>query len=228
MKLTQTIGRACIAFVAVGALASLPSAAQDDPEGFKIGFFGGASVPQAGVDNVFQKLKSDGVIQSYDAAKSSGLHFGAKVRLGIGDNFSLQGTASINQFANQQQSLSIGGVQIPSVLTSSSHVPVTAGITWLPVRSFVMLGVSAELVFSYRSVGLAADQRDLLDDFDIDMNNFEYSRSGLGAALGVMAAIDIAGLQPYFEVKNIWSNQFIQQQGDPQTSFMQISLGLML
>jgi hypothetical protein len=91
-----------------------------------------------------------------------------------------------------------------------------------------MLGVSAEVVFAYRSVGLAADQRDLLDDFNIDMKNFEYSRSGLGAAVGVMAAIDLAGLQPYFEVKNIWSNQFIQQQGDPQTSFMQISLGLML
>jgi len=197
-------------------------------EGIRLGLFGGAAVPGGNVGNVYRKLYSDGVQSAYNEANSLGSCFGAKVRLGITEGFSLQGTASYNYFTDQKQRVVVNGIEIPQFLTSASFVPVTAGVVWWPIRSFVTIGVTGEVVYTYHSVSVSDSDEDLLRNYGINIGNFDHSRSDVGAALGLSVGIDILGIEPHVDIKNVWTNQFVKGTNDPLTSFLQISLGVVL
>lgn len=227
MKRTQMALIACIT-LAVMSIATAPEvSAAGSAEGIKLGFFFGGSVPDADIGNVYRGLVEDGVQGSYSAARSTGSHFGAKVRVGLSESVSLQGTASVNFFRNQEQRVVIAGVQIPTFLTSSSYVPVTAGAVWFPINTIVRVGVSGEMVYTYRSVGLSSSADDL-KPYDININNIDYQRNDVGAALGLSVGLDLLGIQPHLEFKKIWSNQFVRRAGEPEIAFMQVSLGILL
>jgi hypothetical protein len=226
MKRTQLVVNACIALAMMVLMWPTSSVYAASGEGIRLGFFFGGSVPDADVGNVYRKLVDDGVKESYSAARDVGTHFGAKLRIGLSESFSLQGTASINFFRNQEQQVLIGGVKVPSFLTSSSYVPVTAGAVWFPINTIVRVGLSGEMVYTYRKVGLSSSQNALHPD--INIGNIDYSRNDVGAALGLNVGLDILGLQPHVEVKKIWSNQFVRAAGEPEVAFVQVSLGILL
>ena len=228
MKRTQMALIACITLAVMSSTMATQMRAAGSAEGIKLGIFFGGSVPDADIGNVYRGLVQDGVRGSYSAARSTGTHFGAKVRVGLSESFSLQGTASINVFRNQEQRVEIAGVQIlPTFLTSSSYVPVTAGAVWFPINTIVRVGVSGEMVYTYRTVGLSSSADDI-KQYDININNIEYSRNDVGAALGVSVGLDLLGIQPHLEFKKIWSNQFVRRVGEPEMAFMQVSLGILL
>lgn len=227
MKRTLFVLKACMMLAIITAAPTHNMLAAGSAEGIKLGIFFGGSVPDADVGNVYRKLVSDGVEESYSAARAVGSHFGAKVRIGITENFSLQGTASINFFRNQEQRVVIAGVQVPTFLTSSSYIPVTAGAVWFPINTIVRVGVSGEMVYTHRTVGLSTSA-DELKPYNINIGNIDYSRNDVGAALGLSVGLDILGIQPHVEVKQIWSNQFVRRTGEPEIGFMQVSLGILL
>lgn len=228
MHVTRTFHQTCMATLGICLFALFPTVAVSQfGEGIKIGVFGGASAPQSGIGNVYDVLASQGVKSSYNAARTLGGHFGLKARVGITQSLSAQATASFNQFSDLQQDVSVFGVPVPTFLSSSSYIPVTAGISWLPIRSVVVVGLSGELAYSYKTVGLTADQRSKLESLNLDIGRFEYQRSGVGAALGAMVGVNILGIEPYAEVKHIWTNAFLKDQDDPVSSFLQMSVGLM-
>ncbi len=227
MKRTQTALFTCIILGIACLQTATEMRAAGSAEGIKLGIFFGGSVPDADIGNVYRGLVQDGVQGSYSAARSTGSHFGAKVRVGLSESFSLQGTASVNFFRNQEQRVVIAGVQIPTFLTSSSYVPVTAGAVWFPINTIVRVGVSGEMVYTYRSVGLSSNADDL-KPYDININNIDYDRNDVGAALGLSVGLDLLGIQPHLEFKKIWSNQFVRRAGEPEMAFMQVSLGILL
>jgi hypothetical protein len=227
MKRTHLALKACIILAVIATLPTSKVLAAGSAEGIKLGFFFGGSVPDADVGNVYRKLVSDGVEESYSAARSVGTHFGAKLRVGLTESISLQGTASANFFRNQEQRVVIAGVQVPTFLTSSSYIPVTAGAVWFPINTLVRVGVSGEMVYTYRSVALSTSASDL-KPYNININNIDYSSNDVGAALGVSVGLDILGIQPHVEVKKIWSNQFVRRAGEAEIAFMQVSLGILL
>lgn len=226
MKRTHMVVKACI--VAALMIVILPSTMLQaaSGEGIRLGFFFGGSVPDADVGNVYRKLVDDGVKESYSAARSVGTHFGAKLRIGLSESVSLQGTASVNFFRNQEQRVVIAGVTVPTFLTSSSYVPVTAGAVWFPINTVIRVGLSGEMVYTYRSVGVSSNA-DAIKPY-VNLSNVDYSTNDVGAALGVNVGLNILGLQPHVEVKKIWSNQFVRRAGEAEIAFMQISLGILL
>lgn len=235
MKLTPTLRQTCMLVIGFSFLAVSTVCAQSQSvEGIKLGFFGGASVPEGGIANVYDVLTSQGAISSYNAARNMGSHFGAKVRVGVSESVSLTASASYNRFAQMEQQVSVAGIPLPTFLTSASYIPATAGVTWIPIRSFVMVGLSGELVYSYKNVGMTESQRQQLEqdierlNVNVDASRFQYQRSGIGAAIGAMVGVNVLGIQPYLEVKHIWTNALMQEQNDPVSSFYQISIGLML
>lgn len=227
MNRTHKVLKACITVAVLALIWPSAQAAAASGEGIRLGFFFGGSVPDADVGNVYRKLVDDGVKESYSAARDVGTHLGAKLRIGLSESFSLQGTASINFFRNQEQRVVIGGVNVPTFLTSSSYVPVTAGAIWFPINTIIRVGISGEMVYTYRKVGLTTSS-DELKPYNINIGNIDYSRNDVGAALGLSVGLDLLGLQPHVEVKKIWSNQFVRAAGEPEVAFMQISLGLLL
>jgi hypothetical protein len=227
VKRTHLTLKACIVLALLAAIQVQCAWSAGSAEGIKLGVFVGGSVPDADVGNVYRALITDGVEQSYSAARSLGTHFGAKVRVGLSESFSLQGTASVNFFRNQEQRVVIAGVQVPTFLTSSSYIPVTAGAVWFPINTLVRVGVSGEMVYTYRSVGLSSST-DELKPYNININNIDYNRNDVGAALGVSIGLDVLGIQPHIEVKKIWSNQFVRRSGEAELAFMQVSLGILL
>jgi hypothetical protein len=104
---------------------------------------------------------------------------------------------------------------------------VTAGAVWFPINTLVRVGVSGEMVYTYRSVGLSSST-DELKPYNININNIDYNRNDVGAALGVSIGLDVLGIQPHIEVKKIWSNQFVRRSGEAELAFMQVSLGILL
>ena len=228
MKPTHLLAKACTMVLASFIMMCSTASVLTAGEGIRLGLFGGGSVPGENVGNVYRKLYTDGVQEAYNEARSLGSCFGAKVRLGISEGLSLQGTASYNYFTDQAQRVVVNGVTIPQFLTSASFVPVTAGVVWWPVRSFVTLGVTGEVVYTYHSVSVDDDAENLLRNYGINVGNFDHSRSDVGAALGVTVGVDILGIEPHIDIKNVWTNQFVKGTNDPMTSFLQVSLGIVL
>jgi len=226
MKPTHMVVKACI--VAATMILFWPSTMVQaaSGEGIRLGFFFGGSVPDADVGNVYRKLVDDGVRESYSAARSVGTHFGAKLRIGLSESVSLQGTASVNFFRNQEQRVVIAGVTVPTFLTSSSYVPVTAGAVWFPINTVIRVGLSGEMVYTYRSVGVSSNTDEIKPY--VNLGNVDYSTNDVGAALGINVGLNILGLQPHVEIKKIWSNQFVRRAGEAEIAFTQISLGILL
>lgn len=226
MKRTHILLKTCIVAAAIAFLWPSTALQATSGEGIRLGFFLGGSVPDSDVGNVYRKLIDDGVRESYSAARSVGTHFGAKLRIGLSESVSLQGTASVNFFRNQEQRVVIAGVTVPTFLTSSSYIPVTAGAVWFPINTIVRVGLSGEMVYTYRSVGVTSNTDEIKPY--INLSNVDYTRNDVGAALGVNIGLNILGLQPHVEVKKIWSNQFVRRTGEAEIAFMQVSLGILL
>jgi hypothetical protein len=54
----------------------------------------------------------------------------------------------------------------------------------------------------------------------------EPSSGRLGAAAGVGLELNLGGLRPFIEVKNTWTNLVTKEAGEPERTFLNVSVGL--
>jgi hypothetical protein len=210
------------------AATTIPAMAGEgsQPEQLSIGVFAGPSIPGEAVEHVYNTLDTSGIANAYDAASSLGYHLGARLRFGLADALSFSGGVQFTQFPGQTQTATLDNGSTLELKTVTNYIPVYAGITILPFRSLVTPYVSAELMYAYRSVTISEGNSIFEELITGTGQELEPTTSTFGAALAAGVELNLGGLRPFVDLRYNWTNLVGREEGDPQQTFLNVSVGL--
>lgn len=210
------------------ALASPAVHADDESssESLSIGILLGPSIPSQSISSVYDVLANESLSAAYDVASNLGYHAGAKLRFGLAGSLSFSGGVGFIQFPGQQITIDQQGFDF-TISTVTTYVPINAGLAWVPFKGFLRPYVSAEAVYTYRKVSVSDNgfTQDLINQV-FRGEPLEPSSGRLGAAAGVGLELNLGGLRPFVEIKNTWTNLVTKEAGEPERSFLNVSVGL--
>ncbi|MCX6139391.1 MAG: outer membrane beta-barrel protein [Candidatus Kapabacteria bacterium] len=212
----------------VAVTAILPSHAADDSEGepFSVGVYLGPSIPSASIEQVYNTLDTTGIGAAYQSASSLGFHLGAKLRFGLNDAFSFSGGLQFTQFPGQDQTATLDNGNKVTLQTVTTFVPFYAGFTFIPIKGLVRPYVSAEAMFTYKSVSIATGSSIYENLISGSGQEIEPKTSRGGAAFTGGIEFNLGGLRPFFELKYNMTNLIGKAAGEETMSFLNVSLGL--
>jgi hypothetical protein len=139
---------------------------------------------------------------------------------------SFSGGVGFIQFPGQEISISQPGLDV-TLKTVTTYIPINAGLAWVPFQGFIRPYLSAEAVYTYRKVSVSENgfSQDLINQV-VGGEPLEPSSGRLGAAAAVGLELNLGGLRPFVEVKNTWTNLVTKEAGEPDRSFINVSVGL--
>lgn len=212
----------CIALLTAPVLA----ADESSSEPLSLGILLGPSIPSASINSVYDALANESISAAYDVASNLGYHAGAKVRFGLTGALSFSGGVGFIQFPGQEISISQQGLDV-TLKTVTTYIPINAGLAWVPFQGFIRPYLSAEAVYTYRKVSVSENgfSQDLINQV-VGGDPLEPSSGRLGAAAAVGLELNLGGLRPFVEVKNTWTNLVTKEAGEPDRSFINVSVGL--
>ncbi len=212
----------CIALLTAPVLA----ADESSSEPLSLGILLGPSIPSASINSVYDALANESISSAYDVASNLGYHAGAKVRFGLTGALSFSGGVGFIQFPGQDITYDQDGFNF-SLKTVTTYIPINAGLAWVPFQGFIRPYLSAEAVYTYRKVSVSENgfSQDLINQV-VGGEPLEPSSGRLGAAAAVGLELNLGGLRPFVEVKNTWTNLVTKEAGEPDRSFLNVSVGL--
>lgn len=207
-------------------IAPLHAADESSSEPFSLGVLLGPSIPSASINSVYDALANESISAAYDVASNLGYHAGAKLRFGLTGSLSFSGGVGFIQFPGQEISISEQGLDF-TLKTVTTYIPINAGLAWVPFQGFIRPYLSAEAVYTYRKVSVSENgfSQDLINQV-FGGEPLEPSSGRLGAAAAVGLELNLGGLRPFVEVKNTWTNLVTKEAGEPERSFLNVSVGL--
>jgi hypothetical protein len=223
----MNLRRIAIITAALAVLTAPAAHAGDESssESLSIGVLFGPSIPSQSVNSVYDALANESISAAYDVASNLGYHAAAKLRFGLAGSLSFSGGVGFIQFPGQQITYDRDGFDL-TLKTVTTYVPINAGLAWVPFQGFIRPYISAEAVYTYRKVSVSENSftQDLINQvFDGEL---EPSSGRLGAAAGVGLELNLGGLRPFIEVKNTWTNLVTKEAGEPERTFLNVSVGL--
>ena len=212
----------------VAVTATLPLFAADDSGGepFSIGVYLGPSIPSASIEQVYNTLDTLGIGAAYQSASSLGFHLGAKLRFGLNDAFSFSGGLQFTQFPGQDQTATLDDGTRCLLQTVTTFVPFYAGFTFIPIKRLVRPYISAEAMYTYKSVSIAT-RSDIFENLIVGQGQeLEPKTARGGAAFTGGVEFNLGGLKPFIELKYNMTNLVGKSDGEETMSFLNVSLGL--
>jgi hypothetical protein len=197
---------------------------KDEKEGVVLGARVGPAIPGDKVSSIYDSLDFSDPVQSYTSASSLGYQIAANVRIGLSSAFSLSGGLGFVQFPGQELRLTDSVGRVHTFSTSTLFIPVTAGISWLPIKSLVVPIVHAEAMYSYRKV--VVSDRDILSDFLKLGVELEPQTSRLGAQVGLTLEVNL-GLRIQVDGTYAFTNLVGKEEGEPDNNFLLVGVGIM-
>ncbi len=210
------------------SLVTMPVIAGDDSpsESLSIGVFVGPSIPSSSINSVYDALANESLSSAYEVASNLGYHAAAKLRFGLAGTLSFSGGVGFTQFPGQQITIDQQGVDF-TLKTVTTYIPINAGLAWVPFQGFIRPYISAEAVYTYRKVSISENGfTQALINQVFGGDPLEPSSGRLGAAAGVGLELNLGGLRPFVEIKNTWTNLVTKEEGEPERSFLNVSVGL--
>ena len=181
----------------VAVTAALPLFAADDSGGepFSIGVYLGPSIPSASIEQVYNTLDTLGIGAAYQSASSLGFHLGAKLRFGLNDAFSFSGGLQFTQFPGQDQTATLDDGTRCLLQTVTTFVPFYAGFTFIPIKRLVRPYISAEAMYTYKSVSIAT-RSDIFENLIVGQGQeLEPKTARGGAAFTGGVEFNLGGLK---------------------------------
>ncbi len=210
------------------ALANPAVHADDESssESLSIGILLGPSIPSQSINSVYDVLANESVTAAYDVASNLGYHAAAKLRFGLAGSLSFSGGVGFIQFPGQEITYDQDGFNF-SLKTVTTYVPINAGLAWVPFQGFIRPYVSAEAVYTYRKVSVSDNgfTQELINEL-FRGEPLDPASGRLGAAAAVGLELNLGGLRPFVEIKNTWTNLVTKEEGEPERSFLNVSVGL--
>lgn len=210
-------------------LFSVPAStmAQDEntKEKLVIGARIGPAIPSAEVANVYDILVNDDVGAAYETATKLGYSLAANARIGLSNTFSLSGGISFVQFPGQSMTLTDSLGHRYDLTTSTVFVPITAGISWLPIHSVLVPIIHAEALLNYRK-SIVSDGNIVTDLLKPGME-VDPEATRIGAQVGVTLEIDL-GIRPQIDVTYVLSNLAGKKPGELDKNYLVIGIGIIL
>lgn len=218
-----------VLIVAMTIALTSPAVRADDEsssESLSIGILLGPSIPSQSINSVYDVLANESLSAAYDVASNLGYHAGAKLRFGLAGSLSFSGGVGFIQFPGQQITIDQQGIDF-TIKTVTTYVPINAGLAWVPFKGLLRPYLSAEAVYTYRKVSVSDNgfTQDLINQV-FSGEPLEPSSGRLGAAAGVGLELNLGGLRPFVEIKNTWTNLVTKEEGEPERSFLNVSVGL--
>jgi hypothetical protein len=206
--------------------SSLYAGDESSSESLSIGVLLGPSIPSQSINSVYDALSNGTVSSAYDVASNLGYHAAAKLRFGLSGSLSFSGGLGFVQFPGQEITIDPQGINL-TLKTVTTYVPINAGLAWVPFQGFIRPYISAEAVYTYRKVSVSENgfTQDLINQV-VGGAPLEPSSGRLGAAAAIGLELNLGGLRPFVELKNTWTNLVTKEEGEPERSFLNVSVGL--
>lgn len=224
MKMSHVLAATslCVSFF------TMPVSAGDDSpsESLSLGVMVGPSIPSSSINSVYDVLANQNLGAAYDVASNLGYHAAAKLRFGVAGTLSFSGGVGFTQFPGQQITIDQDGIDF-TLKTVTTYIPIHAGLAWVPFQGFIRPYISTEAVYTYRNVSISENgfTQSLINQV-FGGESLEPSSGRLGAAAGVGLELNLGGLRPFVELKNTWTNLVTKEEGEPERSFLNVSVGL--
>lgn len=213
----------CVALVV--AVPHLVYASDSAAEKLVIGARVGPAIPSQEIANIYNIASNDDLGTAYQTAAKLGYMLGANARIGLSEAFSLSGGISFVQFPGQQLTLTDSVGKEYNLTTSTIFVPITAGISWLPIHSVLVPIVHAEAVLNYRK-SIVSDGSIVSDLLNPGME-IEPEAVRFGAQIGLTLEIDL-GIRPQLDVTYVLSNLAGREDGELPKNYLTVGIGLIL
>ena len=220
--------RFAIVTAALAVLTAPAAQAGDESssESLSIGVLFGPSIPSQSINSVYDVLENQNLGSAIDVASNLGYHAAAKVRFGLASSLSFSGGIGFIQFPGQEITFDDKGVDF-RLKTITTYIPINAGLAWVPFQGILRPYISAEAVYTYRRVGVSDNNftQALINEV-FKGEPLSPSSGRLGAAAGVGLELNLGGLRPFVELKNTWTNLVTKEAGEPERTFLNVSVGL--
>lgn len=205
--------------------------ASDDNEGFRIGITGGVAAPSNTVAAVYSwQDVVDDPHRVFNEVAEIGIHFGARMRIGLTQATSISASVSLNRFPNLEQVVgyrkTTGGDTTIRIQTASNVVPITAGVTLVTKPALFRAHLSMELAYVRQNVTLVSDNSIVSAVLQGQVVEPTFDR--YGAVISGGLGVNLGVVHPFLEVRYLWLNLIGQSQHEPARSLVEVSLGIML
>lgn len=212
--------------IVILAAPSVHAGDESSSESLSIGVLLGPSIPSQSINSVYDVLTNESITAAYDVASNLGYHAAAKLRFGLAGSLSFSGGVGFIQFPGQQITYDPNGLNV-SLQTVTTYIPINAGLAWVPFQGFIRPYVSAEAVYTYRKVSVSDNgfTQELVNEV-FRGEPLDPASGRLGAAAAVGLELNLGGLRPFVEIKNTWTNLVTKEAGEPERSFLNVSVGL--
>ncbi len=197
--------------------------ADEEKEKIVVGARIGPAIPGEHVADIYDILNTDGLAASYETASNLGYSLAANMRIGLANALSLSGGLGFVRFPGQDLILrdSVGNTY--PLTTSTVFVPITAGLSWLPIRSVLVPIVHAEAMVSYRK-SIVSDG-DIVSDLLDPGPELEPEATRFGAQVGLTLEIDL-GIRPQLDITYALTNLIGKQEGELDKNILLVSVGI--
>ncbi len=192
----------------------------------ELGIFAGFSSPNNEFNNLIPSLNDQNyeLSQILNAGMKDGYHLGAMIRYDLSDNFLFRGTISWHKFPESNIDIvnPENGDTLALLTSTTNIIPITAGINFYLIKSFIGLYGFGELSYNYIYSSIDAKYGDI--PLSIDKSPKD-SRVGFG--LGVGADLDLSITTLNLELKYSLANLIGKESEEKGKNYFAISLGIL-
>lgn len=192
-----------------------------------IGFQFGLSTPNDKINDVYNSstLQLGSILDGtlLRSGTKSGFHIGAKLRLPMSDNALFTGGVMWNRFPETELRLEVPGQDTIVLGTVQNIIPITVGLNFYLLRSFLGIYGTGELSYNFISSTVDIQKKGVNIPLNLDtaptQNRVGF---GLGAGLDIDIKLLLANLEFKYNIANL-----IGQTGDEKTkAYYTLSLGV--
>lgn len=125
--------------------------------GLEFGINFGLATPSDKINDIYNtdKLKygsmQDSIAKMIADGLSSGYHLGVRLSMPLNDNFDFVGNIGYNSFPKSKITITdpANGAKLAELSTSTKIIPISAGLSFFPLKSIISPYVTGELSFNY-------------------------------------------------------------------------------
>lgn len=214
-----------LAFIVTQSCNAADAGDSDTKEKLVVGVRVGPAIPSEEIANVYNVLSTDDIGTAYETAARLGYALAANGRIGLSNAFSVSGGVGFVRFPGQILRLTDSVGHRYDLTTSTIFVPITVGLSWLPIHSVLVPIVHAEAMFNYRK-SMVSDGTIVADLLHPGMET-EPRATRIGAQVGVTLELDL-GLRPQIDISYAFTNLLGKEVGELDKNYLTISVGIVL
>ena len=187
----------------------------------------GLSTPNSQISNIYNRENMNTAVEDKDLSflyggLDLGWNLGINVQIELKEDINLNLGFAWHKFPENNNYVDVTNVQDQGWFkASTSIIPVTVGLDYYLLHSFIGLYIKGDLAYNHISSNVNTIL-DVYDETNVILTNTKNGRFGCG--LGMGAEFDAGLLRLALEAKYNWLNLIGKIDGEPQKEFLSLSV----